>query len=156
MCLNRRRSVVLGATLLTAITLPALAAGDLHGLDANHDGQVSRDEAADAQASTFAKLDSNHDGSLSQSEWVASQAPLPEDATKAAKHRQQAAWQRWFENMDSDGDGAISQDEYLHAVAPYFDRLDANHDGVLDAGELQAAVAKPSADSGETPQADGH
>lgn len=151
MCFNRRRSAVLGATLLTAMTLPAMAAGDLHGLDANHDGQVSRDEAAHAQASTFATLDSNSNGSLSRAELAASQAPLPEDANRAARHRQQAALDRWFSNMDSDGNDGISQDEYLHAVAPYFDRLDTNHDGVLDAGELQAAVAKPSADSGDTP-----
>lgn len=142
---NRRYAAVLTALCLSAIALPALAAQDLNGLDTNHDGKVSREEAANAQTKAFKKLDSNHDGSLSQAEFSASQPPLPDSAKPAARNRQQVVLHRWFVNMDSDDNGGISQSEYLHAVAPYFDRLDNNHDGVLDANELQQAVAKPSA-----------
>lgn len=142
---NHRRSAALTALLLGMVAWPAFAAHDLNGLDANHDGKVSRDEAASAQKNAFKALDSNHDGSLSQAEFAASQPPLPKSAKPAARNRQQVVLHRWFVNMDSDGNGGISQSEYLHAVAPYFDRLDDNHDGVLDAHELQQAVAKPSA-----------
>lgn len=141
-----RRLLAFGMTgLMTATSGIATAASDLNGLDANHDGQISREEAAAAQKKAFQRLDSNHDGQLSGAEFVAGQPALPKDAKQAERNRQDDRLHRWFDHIDSDGNEYISEDEYLHAVAPYFDRLDDDHNGMLDAEELQRAVGKPAA-----------
>jgi len=43
--------------------------------------------------------------------------------------------------QDANGDGAISAQEFDDAAKARFQRMDANHDGVIDAGEL-AAIQK--------------
>ena len=53
----------------------ATAKGGFSGLDKNHDGYISRDEARDATWSNrFTELDKDNDGRLSQSEFNAMQA----------------------------------------------------------------------------------
>jgi hypothetical protein len=41
----------------------------------------------------------------------------------------------YLSRMDADGDGKISLIEYQDWLSYAFDAMDANHDGVLDAGE---------------------
>jgi hypothetical protein len=50
--------------------------GKYHRLDTNHDGYVSREEAAAASGMDFDKLDKNHDGRLSSSEMRAWHDPM--------------------------------------------------------------------------------
>lgn len=129
---------------LSMISVPALAASnDLNGLDANQDGKISRQEAEGAQRTAFDRLDHNHDHALSESEFAASQPLAPEDAKPHQLQRRRESIHRWFTNMDKNGNGGVSKSEYLDAIAPYFDRLDNDDNGVLDAGELQKAVAAP-------------
>lgn len=42
----------------------------------------------------------------------------------------------YLARMDTDGDGRVSLDEYLAWMGYAFDRMDRNHDGVLQADEL--------------------
>ena len=137
------RAALIGGLFLSLACVNALAADDLNGLDANHDGQVGREEAQAAQKNNFASLDSNHNGSLSAPEFAAAQPALSDSAKPAARNRQQVVIKRWFANMDGDDNGGVSEAEYLSAVRPYFDRLDDDHNGVLDPDELQKAVGKP-------------
>ncbi|MBS0213791.1 MAG: EF-hand domain-containing protein [Proteobacteria bacterium] len=44
--------------------------------------------------------------------------------------------------MDTDHDGRVSREEYVTYMMHTFDRLDANHDGVLEGDELPPG-AKP-------------
>ena len=46
-----------------------------------------------------------------------------------------------FKAMDLNGDGSISRDEWK-GQARVFDRLDANHDGVLSPQELRRAMRR--------------
>lgn len=40
---------------------------------------------------------------------------------------------------DSNGDGTISEQEWMNASKRRFEKLDTNHNGVIDQSELQAA-----------------
>ena len=44
----------------------------------------------------------------------------------------------WFRQADANGDGKLTPDEFVADAARFFDRLDANHDGVIDGFELKA------------------
>lgn len=48
-----------------------------------------------------------------------------------------------FQAMDSNGDGRISEAEYVAYMSQGFDRLDRNHDGVLETDELPGGRGKP-------------
>ncbi len=52
-----------------------------------------------------------------------------------------------FKTLDANGDGKIIFDEFIARMKTHFDRLDANHDGVLEPSELP----QPPADGGPPP-----
>jgi len=54
-------------------------------------------------------------------------------------------------NLDADGDGAVSAAEFDASAQQRFQRMDANHDGVVDAGELAALKARMEARRGDRP-----
>jgi hypothetical protein len=102
--------------------LPAFSASDsdlLAGLDTNHDGTVSLDEAKTAAEAMFAKLDHDHDGSLSRRELRG------------------VLTAREFAAADADKDGTISKDEYLAVVEQRFKAADTDNDGTLTPKELR-------------------
>jgi len=101
----------------------------LEGADTNSDGMVVRDEFLAARAGAFTRMDRNSDGFLDK-------ADRPEGAPEGP-HGERAA--RMQERIDADGDGRISRDEFVNGATPMFDRLDADHNSVLDAKEIEAA-----------------
>jgi hypothetical protein len=119
--------------LATAILLlsssVALAQGRegamLDNADANHDGQVTRQEFTDARAALFARLDRNSDGVVDDADGGRQQG-----GQRAAAVR---------ERLDSNSDGKISKDEFLDAPSLLFSQFDADKNDVLDAKELEAA-----------------
>lgn len=46
---------------------------------------------------------------------------------------------RAMARADANGDGVITRQEVIDEAAQRFDRMDLNHDGKLDQGEMQAA-----------------
>ena len=44
--------------------------------------------------------------------------------------------------MDSDGDGKVTKDEFMKGHEAMFDKIDTNGDGVIDADERAAHMAK--------------
>ncbi|MCR6495212.1 hypothetical protein LJB71_02445 [Thermomonas sp. S9] len=49
----------------------------------------------------------------------------------------------YLARMDADGDGRVSLPEYLAWMGYAFDRMDRDHDGVLQAGELPGGKGQP-------------
>lgn len=97
-------------------------------LDSDHDGYLSRAEAAQAPAlsSRFEQVDANRDAKLSQQELRAS-----------AEDRLQAA--------DANQDGYIDRaeaDASLPRLARFFDRIDGNGDGKLSVEEAQQVASR--------------
>jgi Ca2+-binding EF-hand superfamily protein len=105
--------------------------------DENGDGVVSRAEYADARSKLFARLDRNGDGYLDN-------ADVPSRlAARFSGQGNRLAQAKAL--LDKDGDGRISRDEFVNGSGLLFDRADTNHDGVVDAGELQALRAAVAA-----------
>ena len=104
----------------------------------------------------FTRFDVNHDGFISKDEVAAAQAQFEARAAKSAPKRAS----RLFDRLDTNHDGQITQAE-LDAVraarnatrrvpvnasrrsgpSPLFVRADANKDGILTRAEFDAAVA---------------
>ncbi|RCS29264.1 hypothetical protein DEO45_12235 [Rhodanobacter denitrificans] len=45
--------------------------------------------------------------------------------------------------FDANGDGKVSEAEYVAYMSRGFERMDTNHDGVLESGELPGSRGKP-------------
>lgn len=120
-------------------------------LDTNGDGRLSVRELRRASAQVAA-FDRNHDGKVTaaeiphKSELSLSQAPPPPGLAVSRKAVPAAdapgagpgAGPRWFQKMDRNHDGDLSMREFL-GPRDQFLRLDADHDGLIDAHEAEAA-----------------
>ena len=97
--------------------------------DRNRDGRVTREELPNAEA--FERFDADRNGVITREEYarVAGGGPA---ATGAVGLRAIDALVRQF---DANADGRITRAEA--AGAPWFDRADANGDGVIEADELE-------------------
>ena len=105
-------------------------------LDADGDGAISRDEAANAGAMRFRSADADGDGALSLTEMKAQ-----------AVRRAEARAERMFSRLDADGDGVVVETEIAEFRAQrhgakrgerMFKRFDADGDGRITRDEIEA------------------
>lgn len=99
--------------------------------DANNDGVVTRQEFDANRAATFARLDANHDGELTREEM---RSGRPHRGGRG-HGRHHGGGMHGFAGADANNDGNITREEFLARPMQMFDRLDANHDGVIQASE---------------------
>ena len=117
---------------------------DINGdgfIDAN-EAQVIADNATRQQAASvkpitarqiFDFMDTNRDGKISKAEWAALIA-FQVNSQKAGSKERKAA-ERIVSAMDANKDGKISKGEVSALFKPYFEQIDTNGDGFIDANE---------------------
>ena len=119
-------------------------------LDLNRDGQLGLREIRSAPTRVMS-WDQNHDGRISADEiphhyqftFGRGQVALPgisysRPHAVAAAPAIAAAGPSWFRKMDHNRDGDVSRREFFGPVSA-FERLDRDHDGLIDATEAAAA-----------------
>ena len=102
----------------------------LERADANHDGNITREEFLAGPTRMFDVLDANHDGVISADERASARQRMDGERREAREHRP---------HPDANNDGLLSRTEWNQAGAAMFDQLDANHDGRVTEQEAEAA-----------------
>lgn len=95
--------------------------GKLKKMDANQDGQITREEWK-GRPEGFSKIDRNNDGTINR-----------EEAMVTGKAR----GKRHLRKMDANQDGQIAREEWK-GNAETFGKLDVNNDGVISKQELKS------------------
>jgi Ca2+-binding EF-hand superfamily protein len=115
-------------------------------MDTAGNGYVSKDEFLTAASTRFARMDSTGTGKLTLTQFQAA-APAGRGhwhgaaAAQSGKRAQfaQDVAQHEFDKLDANHDGIVSKDEYLAAAGTRFDALDAAHTGKLTAQQIAAS-----------------
>ncbi len=106
-----------------------------HGIfdsDSNNDGVLTRAEFNTGREALFARLDTDRNGQLSREEMHAQRGE--HRGGRRGDHRG-GPLGGGLEGADANNDGNITREEFLARPIQMFDRLDANHDGVISAAE---------------------
>ncbi|NNC22819.1 hypothetical protein HKX42_03050 [Salinisphaera sp. USBA-960] len=115
-------------------------------LDADNNGQISRQEMLAAQSKRFHSMDVDDNDKLSRDEFRQAMAKRYGDPDQMSPRQRKKIGNRidaWFKHIDQDGDGNVTLSEYQKAMSVYFDRLDTNDDGRLTSQELKKALQSP-------------
>ena len=100
-------------------------------LDADGDGQLTKEEFAAAKLVWLEKHDADGDGALSPDE---AHAAIMARLTAVASNMTES----WFERLDSDGDGLIGADEMdkMRSGDRGFEHTDSDDDGMISEEEF--------------------
>ncbi len=111
----------------------------LEAVDANQDGNITKDEIAAHRADKFHSADTNGDNLVSADEFEAFA-----EAGRERKREERKA--KRFAKLDANGDGMITAEEHASAADErmdrMFDRIDSDGDGVITEAEREAAKGK--------------
>jgi hypothetical protein len=122
---------------------PASFAERLSSSDVNGDGLVSRDELPERLGRLFERIDENGDGFIDAKERERMESRFGGMASEGFVQR--------LLERDQDGDGCVRREELPEEMRRRFDRMDSNHDGCIDAVELEEMAERIERFRGEPP-----
>lgn len=105
--------------------------------DANKDGSITRAEVRAMREAAFRQMDLDNDGFITE----ADRERMADAAAAKGKGKGGRGVDRAGAGLDANNDGKVSREEFLNAPMRGFDRLDANKNGVVEAGEIENARA---------------
>ncbi|WP_218139356.1 EF-hand domain-containing protein [Sphingomonas palmae] len=113
--------------------------GGLMRADANHDGIVTREEVIADADRRFAAMDTNGDGTVSRDEMrAAQQARGRGDGAEGRSDRTPPTSATGAPDRRGGARPPLTQQAFRDRALRMFDRADTNHDGRVDAQEMQA------------------
>ncbi|MEM7429655.1 MAG: EF-hand domain-containing protein [Pseudomonadota bacterium] len=99
----------------------------LRHMDANGDGQVTREEVMPKLVRKFDRVDANADGKVTQDE-----------VSEHIRQRVERRVGHMFARFDANGDGIMTKPELEAHVDAHFKRVDTNKDGIVSQEEAGA------------------
>lgn len=106
---------------------------EMHMIDTNKDGMVSKDEWVAYQERVFKALDKDSDGSLDTEEFYGHPMPVS-FATAGFSHGLET--KQMFGKIDANGDGKVSHDEYIAFQTRVFEMMDTKKARELSASDF--------------------
>ncbi|HTV94650.1 MAG TPA: hypothetical protein VME42_01555 [Steroidobacteraceae bacterium] len=107
---------------------------EMHKIDTNGDGKVSKEEWLAYQDKVFDALDKNKTGVIDEKEFLAPSSEMATFATGGYARGLQT--KAMMHKIDTDGDGTVSHDEWIAYQTKVFDMMDKNHSGSLGPQEF--------------------
>jgi Ca2+-binding EF-hand superfamily protein len=107
---------------------------EMHKIDTDADGHVSKAEWLAYQEKVFAALDKNKTGTVDEKEFLTPASDMAAFATGGYARGLQT--KAMMHRIDSDGDGTVSHDEFISYQTKVFDMMDKNHTGNLGPQEF--------------------
>lgn len=124
----------------TARERPARANSGIMRYDTNKDGVVDRAEWKAGQEARFKRLDTNGDDKLTQVELFASTPAAGNSVLPTDRQAQRQS--TYFQRLDADRDGVVSLSEFMVDADRNFARCDLNKDGRTDTAECRQALQR--------------
>ena len=109
-------------------------ASEMHKIDTDGDGTVSKAEWLAYQEKVFAALDKDKSGNVEEKEFLAPSSDMATFATGGYARGLQT--KAMMHKIDTDGDGKVSHDEFIAYQTKVFDMMDKNHSGSLGPQEF--------------------
>jgi hypothetical protein len=107
---------------------------EMHKIDTDGDGTVSKAEWLAYQEKVFAALDKNKTGVVDEKEFLNPSADIATFATGGYARGLQT--RAMMHKIDTDGDGTVSHDEFIAYQSKLFDMMDKNNNGSLGPKEF--------------------
>ena len=107
---------------------------EMHKIDTDGDGMVSKAEWLAYQEKIFEALDKNKTGIIDEKEFLTPSSEMASFATGGYARGQQT--KEMMHKIDTDGDGTVSHDEFIAYQTKLFDMMDKNHMGSLGPQEF--------------------
>ena len=113
---------------------------EMHKIDTDGDGTVSKAEWLAYQEKVFSALDKKKTGVVDEKEFLTPSSDLATFATGG--YARGLRTKAMMHKIDTDGDGTISHDEYIAYEGKVFDMMDTSktHQGMIGKEEIMFAT----------------
>ena len=101
----------------------------MHKIDTDNDGTVSKQEWLAYQEKVFAALDKDNSGKIDEKTFLSPSSGMASLATGGFARGLQT--KAMMHKIDTDGDGTVSHDEYIAYQSKIFDMMDTDKSGSL-------------------------